>query len=45
MAIRAGNIRSPKTAYERLISLPMFHAMTDQDVEDVIAAVNKVSAA
>jgi len=29
-------------AYERLISLPMFHAMTDADVEDVIAAVNKV---
>jgi len=25
-----------------LISLPMFHGMTDQDVEDVIAAVNKV---
>ncbi|MGA7424047.1 MAG: UDP-4-amino-4,6-dideoxy-N-acetyl-beta-L-altrosamine transaminase [Candidatus Sulfotelmatobacter sp.] len=34
-----------ETAYEQLISLPMFHAMTDQDVEDVIAAVNKVSAA
>ena len=29
-------------AYERLLSLPMFHGMTDQDVEDVIAAVNKV---
>lgn len=29
-------------AYERLISLPMFHAMTDQDVKDVIAAVSKV---
>jgi perosamine synthetase len=29
-------------AYERLISLPMFHAMTDQDVEDVIRAVEKV---
>jgi perosamine synthetase len=29
-------------AYERLISLPMFHAMTDQDVEDVIGAVSKV---
>jgi perosamine synthetase len=33
------------TAYEQLISLPMFHAMTEQDVEDVIAAVSKVSAA
>ncbi len=29
-------------AYERLISLPMFHGMGDQDVEDVIAAVEKV---
>ena len=32
-------------AYERLISLPMFHSMSDQDVEDVIAAVSKVSEA
>ena len=29
-------------AYERLISLPMFHAMTAQDVEDVIHALLKV---
>jgi perosamine synthetase len=29
-------------AYSRLISLPMFHGMTDQDVEDVITAVRKV---
>ncbi len=29
-------------SYERLISLPMFHAMTDQDVDDVVAAVSKV---
>jgi len=29
-------------AYERLLSLPMFHSMTDKDVEDVIAAVLKV---
>ncbi len=29
-------------AYERLISLPMFRGMSDQDVEDVIAAVKKV---
>ena len=28
--------------YERLISLPLFPAMTDQDVEDVIQAVKKV---
>jgi perosamine synthetase len=29
-------------AYERLISLPMFHGMSDDDVEDVICAVQKV---
>ena len=32
-------------AYSRLISLPMFHGMSDQDVEDVIAAVRKVTGA
>ena len=31
-------------AYERLISLPMFHAMTDADADDVINAVCKVVA-
>jgi perosamine synthetase len=31
-----------EAAYEQLISLPMFHGMSDQDVEDVIAAVGKV---
>ena len=30
-------------AYARLISLPMFHSMTVQDVEDVIHAVRKVA--
>jgi perosamine synthetase len=29
-------------AYERLLSLPMFHGMSDQDVDDVIRALNKV---
>jgi perosamine synthetase len=29
-------------AYERLISLPMFHGMSDEDVDDVIRAVRKV---
>jgi UDP-4-amino-4,6-dideoxy-N-acetyl-beta-L-altrosamine transaminase len=29
-------------AYERLISLPMFHSMTARDVEDAIHAVRKV---
>jgi perosamine synthetase len=29
-------------AYQRLLSLPMFHAMTGEDLEDVIRALNKV---
>ena len=29
-------------AYARLISLPMFHGMSDQDVEDVVGGVEKV---
>jgi perosamine synthetase len=29
-------------AYERLISLPMFHGMTDRDVDDVVCALEKV---
>jgi perosamine synthetase len=31
-----------ENAYARLISLPMFHSMTAQDVEDVIHALRKV---
>jgi perosamine synthetase len=38
----AGDYPIAENAYERLISLPMFHGMTDQDVEDVIHAVRKV---
>ena len=33
-----------EATYERLISLPMFHGMTDGDVEDVVHAVQKVIA-
>jgi perosamine synthetase len=39
---RAGECPVAEAAYERLISLPMFHGMTDADVADVIAAVGKV---
>jgi dTDP-4-amino-4,6-dideoxygalactose transaminase len=39
---KGGEYPVAEGAYERLISLPMFHAMTDQDVNDVIAAVSKV---
>jgi len=31
-----------EAAYETLISLPMFHAMSDEDVQDVIEAVERV---
>ena len=39
---RGGEYPVAEDAYERLISLPMFHAMTEQDVSDVIRAVGKV---
>jgi perosamine synthetase len=38
-----GEFPVAEKAYSQLISLPMFHAMTDQDVEDVIESVLKVS--
>jgi perosamine synthetase len=41
---KGGEFQVAEDAYERLISLPMFHGMTDQDVEDVICAVRKVMA-
>jgi perosamine synthetase len=34
-----------ESAYERILSLPMFPDMTDGDVEDVVAAIVKVTAA
>lgn len=39
---RGGEYPVAEDAYERLITLPMFHGMCDQDVEDVIRAVDKV---
>lgn len=39
---RGGEFPVAEKAYSQLISLPMFHAMTNQDVEDVIEAVRKV---
>ena len=39
---RGGEYPVAEAAYEQLISLPMFHGMTEQEVEDVIAAVSKV---
>jgi perosamine synthetase len=34
-----------EAAYERLLTLPLFAAMTDADLDDVVAAVNKVTRA
>ena len=42
---RGGEYPVAENAYERLISLPMFHGMTDEDVGDVISAVEKVCSA
>lgn len=41
-ACQSGEYPATEAAYERLLSLPMFHGMTDQDVDDVIEAVTKV---
>jgi perosamine synthetase len=42
---KGGEYPVAEAAYEQLISLPMFHGMTDEDVEDVIHAVGKVATA
>jgi perosamine synthetase len=42
---RGGEYPVAEAAYESLISLPMFHSMSDRDVADVITAVRKVIAA
>jgi perosamine synthetase len=39
---KGGEYPVAEAAYEQLISLPMFHAITDQDVQDVIDALTKV---
>jgi len=39
---KGGEFPIAETASGRLISLPMFHGMTDEDVDDVIFAVEKV---
>lgn len=39
---KGGEFPIAEDAYERLISLPMFHGMSDGDAEDVIRAVRKV---
>jgi perosamine synthetase len=39
---RGGECPVAEAAYEQLISLPMFHGMSDEDVQDVITALTKV---
>ena len=41
---KGGEFPIAEDAYERLISLPMFHGMSDQDVDDVVEAVSKIAA-
>ncbi|WP_029896931.1 UDP-4-amino-4,6-dideoxy-N-acetyl-beta-L-altrosamine transaminase, partial [Desulfohalovibrio reitneri] len=38
-----GDCPAAEEAYERILSLPMFPAMTDRDVEDVIKAVKRLA--
>ena len=39
---KGGEFPVAEDAYARLISVPMFHGMSDQDVDDVMTAVSKV---
>jgi len=41
-ASRAGSCPVAENSYERLISLPMFHSMTEGDVADAVRALRKV---
>jgi perosamine synthetase len=41
---KGGEFAVAEDSYARLLSLPMFHGMSDQDVEDVIRAMTKVIA-
>jgi dTDP-4-amino-4,6-dideoxygalactose transaminase len=38
---RAGDLPQAESLYERIISLPLYPAMTDSDVQDVVAAVDE----
>jgi perosamine synthetase len=40
-----GRFPVAEAAYERLLTVPLFSAMTDRDVDDVVAALDKVTAA
>lgn len=40
---RGGEFPRAEAAYAGLISLPMFHGMTDQDVQDIVRAVTRLA--
>jgi dTDP-4-amino-4,6-dideoxygalactose transaminase len=42
LGFRRGGWPVAEDAYERMLSLPIFPAMTDADVDDVVHAVDKV---
>lgn len=42
LGYRRGLCPEAESAYEKLLTLPLFPAMTDQDVSDVISAVSRV---
>jgi dTDP-4-amino-4,6-dideoxygalactose transaminase len=42
LGFRRGGWPVAEGSYERMITLPMFPAMSDEDVDDVVAAVRKV---
>jgi perosamine synthetase len=43
LGTRPGTYPVAESAYERILTLPLFPSMTDRDVDDVVAAVEKVS--
>jgi UDP-4-amino-4,6-dideoxy-N-acetyl-beta-L-altrosamine transaminase len=45
LGFKKGECPNAERVYEQLLSLPIFPAMTDSDVEDVIQALNKVVSA
>lgn len=42
LGYKKGECPKAEKLYEEMMSLPLFYSMTDQDVEDVIAAVKKI---
>ena len=43
LGYQKGSCPNAEKLYEEMLSLPLYYAMTDKDVEDVIAAVTKIA--